>query len=224
MEAQNPLAGRCNSPLRGKPGKLCRRYPIAGHARCKLHGGKSLAGIASPTYTNGRYSKVMPTQLMSLYKQAEADPNRLSIEQDLALQDALLMSALEGMSRGEAGEVWAELKAAWQEYHKAKRDPKQDEDEVLRRIGFLIEEGYSEQRTRREVRQMLQERAKLVDAEGKRIERAQQSLSVNQVMVLASALLNAVTKNVTDPHALRAIKTDFGRLLNTPAPASTRDD
>lgn len=39
--ADSPLHGRCGAQLRRRPGKYCKRYPMAGKKRCPIHGGKS---------------------------------------------------------------------------------------------------------------------------------------------------------------------------------------
>lgn len=181
---------------------------------CYIHGGKSLMGIASPLLKTGRYSKVIPTHLTEQYNQALTDPDILGIAEDIRLQDALLRNALDAMSRGEAGELWVQLKEQWSLYQKAKKDPKQNEQDALYMIGFLIKEGYQDYMARQEVRSMLQERARLVEAEGKRLERAQQTITTTQAMTLAQALLHAVLAHVSDRSTLASIQTDFVRLTS----------
>lgn len=45
---------RCCARTRG--GGLCQNYVMAGRSRCRMHGGASLRGPASPRYRHGRYS------------------------------------------------------------------------------------------------------------------------------------------------------------------------
>lgn len=193
----------------------CKRDATRGMQVCNLHGGKSLVGVASPTFKHGRYSSVIPTHLTEQYDQARADPDLLGIRADIELHDTLLRGALGAMSRGEAGELWVKLKETWAEYNKAKKDKtgKLDPQDSLYMIGFLIGEGYQDYMARIELRQMLQERARLVDAEGKRLERASQTLTTNQAMSLAQALFQAVIENVTDRTALARIQTAFIRYV-----------
>jgi hypothetical protein len=187
------------------------------NGRCRLHGGKSLAGIASPTFKTGRYSKVIPTHLTRQYEAAQTDTDLLGIQEDIVLHDALLRGALDAMSRGEAGELWVTLKKTWDEYQKALKSQNKpnppDPQDSLDTVGFLIAEGYQDYMARIEVRQMIQERAKLVEAEGKRMERAQQTLTSNQAMSLAQALLQAVVAHVTDRTILTKIQGEFIRLV-----------
>ncbi len=41
---------------RTRAGTPCRNWTVWGRPRCRLHGGKSYAGIASPRFKHGRYS------------------------------------------------------------------------------------------------------------------------------------------------------------------------
>ena len=57
------------------------------NGRCRLHGGKSPAGLASPHYKDGRYSKALPARLAARYATAEADPRLLELRDEVALTD-----------------------------------------------------------------------------------------------------------------------------------------
>lgn len=198
----------------------CKRDATPGWEVCAIHGSKTPRGIASPHFKTGRYSKVMPTQLMEHYEAAQKDPDLLGIQQDIVLQDSLIFGALDAMSRGEAGELWKDLDTAWKNYKKAERDKNkpnaQNPEDFLAEIGFLIKEGYQDYMARVELRQMLQERAKLVDAEGKRLERAQQTLTTNQAMVLVQGLLQAVLESVEDPAIRNRIQGRFVQIIGLP--------
>ncbi len=202
----------------------CRRHAVIGRQVCMMHGGKTPVGIASPQFKTGRYSSVIPTQIAEVYKAGQEDPDVLGIKEDIHLQTALLQGALEGMSRGEAGELWVKLKEAWSEYKKAQHKPTDTApEEYLSMVGWLIQEGYQDYMARIELRQMLQERARLVDVEVRRLERARQTVSLEKAMVLVEAIADSVKRNVNDPRALAAIAQDIlaitggaVRRLNSP--------
>lgn len=50
-----PLKGRCNAKNRN--GQPCRKHPVAGRSRCRLHGGLSPTGVNHGRYKHGYYSK-----------------------------------------------------------------------------------------------------------------------------------------------------------------------
>ena len=55
----------CNA--RTRSGGLCQNAPIYPAGRCRMHGGKSLRGIASPRFKHGRYCKDLLGQLAGAY-------------------------------------------------------------------------------------------------------------------------------------------------------------
>lgn len=59
MTSKEPIPGRCNAQTRD--GKHCENYPVDGNARCRMHGGSSLAGSDHPNYEHGAYSKHLRT-------------------------------------------------------------------------------------------------------------------------------------------------------------------
>lgn len=50
-----PAERRCGA--RTRSGRPCRNWTATGRSRCRLHGGASLRGMASPHYKHGAYSR-----------------------------------------------------------------------------------------------------------------------------------------------------------------------
>lgn len=73
MSAPKPRKGRCNARLRGdRAGAFCRRLPARGRARCRLHGGATPRGKASPHFKHGLDSRyVRPEELVGELRPAE---------------------------------------------------------------------------------------------------------------------------------------------------------
>ena len=57
---------------RTRSGEPCKNAPIYPAGRCRMHGGKSLRGIASPRYKHGHYSKDVLAKLAGEYLAEEA--------------------------------------------------------------------------------------------------------------------------------------------------------
>ena len=70
-----------------RSGSACQNRPMP-NGRCRMHGGKSLGGIASPNFKHGGYSKFLPVRLGDNYQEAMADPELLALRDDIALLDA----------------------------------------------------------------------------------------------------------------------------------------
>jgi len=61
---------------------------------CLAHGGTTPRGAASPHFKIGRYSRSLPGHLVAAYEEALSDPRLLSLRDDIALTDAMLMETL----------------------------------------------------------------------------------------------------------------------------------
>src|SRR5438128_2068606 len=72
--------------------------PAMRNGRCRLHGGKSLGGIASPHFRDGRrskYFKCLPEDLTNSFSKAYCDADLLSLKDQMALLVARSMQLLE---------------------------------------------------------------------------------------------------------------------------------
>jgi hypothetical protein len=85
------------------------------NGRCRLHGGKTPGGIASPNWKHGHYSKHVPNGLRRDYEQAVADPELLSIEDLVAAQRARLCEIFRTMSESvrEGADAKEDYRALW---------------------------------------------------------------------------------------------------------------
>src|SRR6187399_1656871 len=91
-----------------RQGDTCQR-PGMPNGRCHLHGGKSLGGVASPSFTTGKYSKYLPTRMLDRYHEAAEDHELIALREDVALLDARIADMLQRVDTGESGEIWASL-------------------------------------------------------------------------------------------------------------------
>lgn len=87
MRDQPMKGGVCGAKLRGRA-ETCRKAPLAGRTRCRLHGGASLIGVESRTYRHGRYSKALPPDMATRYRASRRDPALLTLRDEIALLDA----------------------------------------------------------------------------------------------------------------------------------------
>ena len=188
------------------------------NGRCYLHGGKSLGGIVSPTYKEGKYSKVLPQRMREAYLTAADDPQLLEQREQIAVLDARLLDLLGRVDTGESGALWQALKDRRAELLIAQqaRDVK-GQSEAINSILSLIDRGHSDYRAWGELQGVLEQRKRLIESERKRLVEMQQMVTSTQAMGLISAIIESVKRNVTDRAALAAIQTDFIRL-------TTRDD
>lgn len=76
---------RCGAKTRS--GKPCQS-PAMANGRCRMHGGKSLGGVDSPTFKHGRYSRYLPEHIQAK-AQSFDDADALNLLPELQVQRAL---------------------------------------------------------------------------------------------------------------------------------------
>lgn len=195
-----------------RTGKRCGANAVTGRDVCYHHGGKTPQGISLPQTKSGRYSKHLPTRLLSTYEAANGDPDILALRDEVALIDARLAELLTRIDTGETGASWRELQEAFRELRIALKDRDPGESQLLLGLGDLIESGASDEAAWTEIRATLEQRRRLVESERKRLVEMQQMVGADQAMLLVRSLVASVREHVRDPAILRAITDDLGKL------------
>src|SRR6187200_1573899 len=113
-------ANRCRAHSRNT-GKPCGQPAMGTNGLCRLHGGKSLQGIAAPNYKHGRYSRTMPISLAEAYESAINDPEILNLTDEIAVTQARLNELLDRLDTGESMARWKSLQDAWKVTMQARR-------------------------------------------------------------------------------------------------------
>lgn len=204
---------RCKAKSK-QSGEQCKNSAIVGRGVCHIHGGKSKAGIASPTFTTGRYSKYLPQGLLSAYEDSKSDPNPLSVQGDIELLDTLIRSKLINLDTNESAQHWITLIKCIIKARKAyKNSDMGGLEEALDEMEALADKRRLHYATEQEIASQLEQRRKLVETEQKIILGKQQAITADQAMLLISAVLESVKRNVTDDTALTNIQADFIRLI-----------
>ncbi len=207
------MAQICNAKSKST-GQQCKQPVVKGSTKCRFHGGKTPKGIASPNFVTGKYSKYLPAGLLTAYDDARADKNNLSVHKDIELIDTLILSKLGNLDTGESAQHW---EALLKSIIKARRAYKSEDygglEEQLDEIEALADKRRLHYATEQEIASQLEQRRKLVDTEQKIILGKQQAITAEQAMLLMSAVLESVKRNVTDASALTNIQADFIRLI-----------
>lgn len=205
-----------------RSGEPCRKFAMP-NGRCRLHGGKTPQGFVLPQTTTGRYSKHLPTRMLATYDAAQADPDLLALNAEIALIDARLSDVLGRVDTGESGHIWQELKATYKELQDANRTGDTQAARVaLTEIGSLITRGHLDYAAWSDVRTLIEQRRKLVESERKRLAEMQQLITSEQAMLLVARLYDSVTRHVSDRAVLTAIAADLGGLTAQTTRADVR--
>lgn len=218
----------CGAKLRGKD-QTCRRLPMKGRKKCKLHGGASLTGSASATWKHGRFSKYLPTGLRQRYVEYCRDPQSNDLRDDIALLDVNISELLVQAQERKAIDVLPRLKKLIPELSKAV-----DEGDKARghEVVALMERALKEQAQIAgvwdKIVERIEVRRKLVETQMKRALMLGSSISVGEAQeFMASMCLIIKTvceQNINDrtlaQAILRQINAQFQANFAEPGPAT----
>ena len=112
FDPTNPIQ-RCGAKTRS--GEPCQAKPMP-NGRCRMHGGSTPRGPAAGSWKHGRYSKAMPTGLLTRYQEGLGDKRFLELRDEIALLDARINDVLSGLRGGD--EDWDRDTEKWREVRK----------------------------------------------------------------------------------------------------------
>jgi hypothetical protein len=195
-----------------------------------MHGGKSLGGIASPTFKHGRYSRSLtmslPERFRERFEAAMADPELLSLRQYVALGDLKVREAVEKLQASDAGDYRSRLLKFWEQFTRANAERIDPDDphaaaaraakaakitDALNAIGQAIRDGAAEEEAWLEVFGAIKERVSITAQEHKRLVDLEQILTVEQATALVVALYRAASRIIKDPKVLQQLGTEIDR-------------
>lgn len=210
MQSKQPHA-ICGAKTRS--GKPCQTRPMA-NGRCRMHGGATPSGIASPHFKTGTYTRYLPSRLLERYHESLSDPDRLALDDAIAVIDARLVDELLNVEQGGSVEAWEAASEAYKELKAAMTavDIPGAQSAMTALESILI--GRAEDHTAwTKFDSLLEQRRKLVDTDRKRRRDMQQMVTVEQAMLLVGLLVGVVKARVSDPIILAGIQSDINGLL-----------
>jgi hypothetical protein len=183
------------------------------NGRCRLHGGLSLKGVNAPSFKHGRrskYLKHLPAELRAGYRAALADPEILSLKDELGLLTTRAAQILQKLS-GSAPPAWEELLEALKEVEAAANRGNASETLVATRImAGLVQASRDatllQSRCWAELREIIREKTRTASAEWRRLNELNGVVTVEQALLFARAFLAAARECVTDRAMLRALQ------------------
>ena len=209
-----PQRVRCKAHKSDGSGTPCGAWAVHGRTVCYVHGGATPApGPLHPNFRHGRYSKVVPREVASLYHAGLTDPNLLEMTDELALLNARTGQLLQRTGSGESETRWRDA----QEMMRAvlSFDAQGDAENLSEAIAELgkIVFGKNDYEGWREVIGVIDMRRKIASVERARLQAAKQTVTVAQLLGFAGAVAGIINSRVADPVLRSQIAEDMRRLL-----------
>jgi len=198
-----------------RTGNPCQQ-PAMPNGRCRLHGGKTPSGPASPNFKHGRYSKVkLPDGFLEKFEEQKNDTELLAISEDIMLLNARLVELLEKINNEESEERWAKTK----EQYKLLVDGLNRKDQVSQRaalaeLGHLLRDGDKDYMVWNDIIRTMNARNRMVAQETKRRLEMHALVSADQVMSFVATIMHAIKAHVKDPVALFEIHKSIQEALD----------
>lgn len=206
---------RCNA--RNRAGKQCGRYVDPERPeidKCRFHGGASRRGPASATFKHGRYSRALPARYRKAFEEAFGDRDIVTLRGQIALLDAREEELLTRLSTGESGATWFAAQRAMEDFHRAVRESNHSRQaQTLATLAKIIGDGAKDERVWHELRDNINLRRRVAEAERRRIEALHSYLTAEEVILFAGNLVQLIATNVTDRASLDAIVRGVEHLL-----------
>lgn len=208
-------AKKCNATSK-RTGEKCRAVAMAnGTGKCRIHGGKSFSGIASPTFKNGKNSKhqYLPPNFSSRLETVISDHIE-NIEHSIEIQKTLETTYLEKLGTNESTEAWSKLRQAVKDYDEASHNPdpakaNQGKAQAFGMIRFIVNEGLSQAFLYRDIQSIQESQRKLSETLSKVRKEAQEIFTHEQWNEMLSTLVAVLKNNIPDQKILQAIQEEL---------------
>jgi hypothetical protein len=186
---------KCGAPT--KKGAPCKNGQMA-NGRCRMHNGNAKRGIDHHLYKHGRYSNHLPGRLADTYEAALADPDRLKLDEDIALTKMRIVDLLRRVDTGESGRLWKEIKKAMKAYRKALISSASVEEVNYRmsELESLINRGLADFAAYEEIGKQTDRHARLISTEMKRQQTNAEMMAITQVTLLFVAFANDIRNDI----------------------------
>ena len=232
MEEHKKPKSVCGAKLRGKD-QTCRKFPMKGKRRCRLHGGRSISGTATINWKDGRYAKYLPTDLLHRYKAHRLDRKANDLQDEIGLLTAHIdQLLLQAQTKGSVGSI-AIIQKIINDLQKAiEANEKHLIVELVARLNSAINEGMERSAVWDKIVDRLESRRRLVDTQRKYEIDMGRMLPVDQAMQFM-ATLGTIVRQTCESHLddralsrriLVQINDQFQTIFSDPVPALPGSD
>jgi hypothetical protein len=234
MDWVHELVAYLDYPVCGRKNRQgCRRAnpPLAGRTACRHHGGETPRGPAGPHRRHGRssvFAERLHERSRSIFTTLVTDPELLAMNNEIALIDLRLLELVDALYGEEAAHPWTAAGAATAADTVAElrrlrdaagpAEPERLMNLLTELVGRLDDDDdYREEW--RELRTLADLRRRLVDTEGKRLERMQLFITAEEARAhnaMLVGILERRSREVLPPELraafLTAVVEDLARL------------
>jgi hypothetical protein len=193
-ETALPYGGRRCQARSKQSGDQCRRAASPGRNVCYIHGGATPQGPAASRFKHGRYSKALPQGLRKSFEEYLASPDPLSLLENVAVADARVVELLSRLEHAD----WPKVKKVWETTKEAAS--KGDLAGVtagMAELDVVFQANAKNDDVWEQIQQVQEHKGELAAREWKRRVDMKQVISVEQLLLLVSAITSVIIEGVT---------------------------
>lgn len=195
-----------------RSGGKCHKHP-GNNGRCRLHGGASLVGVASPRFKHGRYSKYMPASLAERYEKLSESALFKQHREGLALVQARISQLLEQIGEGGVADQALLINQLELLESSIIRGQIDQSLQIVRECKEYVNASDTDTKQWHEISRLIEQSRKLVDSDAKQRFAFDQVLTVDETVVFVSRVATLVKHYVTDEDAVRRIANELREFL-----------
>jgi len=145
----------------------------------------------------------MPNRYFKAVKAYLADPDLMSLKEEVAIVSARTEELLARLSTGEHGEVWRAARGAFERLMEAARQGDVEaQQESLRALDESILRGEEDEKIWKEIRDVMRDKANLVDVHRKQEQAHRAYVTIDQVTLLVTAMAEIARDHIEDRRSL----------------------
>jgi hypothetical protein len=166
----------------------CQSMAIMDNGRCFRHGGKALTGSLHPRATHLRTSESMPSHLKSDFQRALNDPDLLSLNHEIALQDVRINTLKEGLGFDVDYNTRKKLNNLITSLADKLTDDGEITEDFLKVLVDVYRKGINQEHTWKQIDIATEQRRRLVDTAHHRERDLKTMIKADQAMALITGI------------------------------------
>jgi hypothetical protein len=173
--------------------------PPMDNGRCRKHGGATPKGAASPNYRGKGFSKYLPKNIAGNYETFLADPNLISLRDEIAVSKARSVDLLGQLNERETLNDFEELSNIWLRFRAAmNRADRAAANAAMQEMDEALEGGAENFRLWNEITKSFELTRRLQQTEAKMMNDMRLTITVESGIAFAMAIVDIVRKHLTE--------------------------
>jgi hypothetical protein len=198
---------------RTRSGVQCRKSPVPGRERCRLHNGNARRGTDHPRFRHGLYSKCLKRDLRAEYERLLASPELLSARSDVAALRVRLRQLAARLGTGESSTRWTQIRETFGDFRRASKAGETAKMvSSLNHMEALITGAADDENSWGDFAAMVDRVTLIAAREHRRLAEEQLAVSVADVHVLVASIADCVLREVRDPNTRTRIADHIEKL------------